>query len=203
MTYSTIWQFEKTLGWFEDPFLSENYYTRLLWISRKVVCSGDVLNGVTDIKKRDLGLVFGSVRMFKEWIGISCVPGADVLECAAMYMKYTQEYKYTRCKGEAISVTFPCNIASNFDALGETMGISWTEGTKQFRDSGRRNTWSDRMQKPEMLRNKIDATGIIREVSRMVEICLGILASHSLLCKVLPAARSRVRLLLPCTCFLG
>ena len=100
-----------------------------------------------------------------------------MLECAAMYMKYTQEYKYTRCKGEAISVTFPCNIASNFDALGETMGISWTEGTKQFRDSGRRNTWSDRMQKPEMLRNKIDATGIIREVSRMVEICLGILAS--------------------------
>lgn len=123
----------------------------------------------------------------------------NVLECAAMYIN-TRRNISIRCKGEAISVTFPRNIASNFDALGETMGISWTEGTKQFR-AEKHLEWS--YAKPEMLRNKIDATGIVREVSRMLEICLGILASpHSLLCKVLPVAHSRVRLLLPCTRFL-
>lgn len=111
VTYCTFNSFKKTLGWFEDSFLSENYYTRLLRISGKVDPSRTCWMESLILKRGILAWYLGRL-MFKEWIGISCTRrgctfwSLNVLERAAMYIKYTQEYKYTMQRGSNL-----CNVS--------------------------------------------------------------------------------------------
>lgn len=84
---------------------------RLLRISGKVDPSRTCWMESLILKRGILAWYLGRL-MFKEWIGISCTRrgctfwSLNVLERAAMYIKYTQEYKYTMQRGSNL-----CNVS--------------------------------------------------------------------------------------------